>query len=321
MFNSTVNKRIIMEQTTNNILMIRPSNFNYNVQTAVNNYYQKDGIEIGLVNENAQKEFDLLVDKLKSNGINVMVFDDDLQHDTPDSVFPNNWITFHSNGDVAIYPMFAINRRLERREDILSFVEDKGFKINNIIDYTSAEDEDLFLEGTGSLVLDRVNKKAYCSISERSSEDLLIEFCEDFQYTPVIFNSFQNYDGKRLPIYHTNVMMCVADAFAIVCLDCIDNKDQRKNLVNHLTDDKKDIIQITEDQVENFSGNMLQLKDSKGKLILVMSDSAYKALSKDQIDKIEKHCKILSSAIPTIESCGGGSVRCMIAEVFIPISK
>lgn len=321
MFNSTVNKRIIMEQTTNNILMIRPSNFNYNVQTAVNNYYQKDGIEIGLVNENAQKEFDLLVDKLKSNGINVMVFDDDLQHDTPDSVFPNNWITFHSNGDVAIYPMFAINRRLERREDILSFVEDKGFKINNIVDYTSAEDEDLFLEGTGSLVLDRVNKKAYCSISERSSEDLLIEFCEDFQYTPVIFNSFQNYDGKRLSIYHTNVMMCVADTFAIVCLDCIDNKDQRKNLVNHLTDDKKDIIQITEDQVENFSGNMLQLKDSKGNLILVMSDSAYKALSKDQVGKIEKHSKILSSAIPTIESCGGGSVRCMIAEVFIPISK
>ena len=321
MFNSTVNKRIIMEQTTNNILMIRPSNFNYNVQTAVNNYYQKDGIEIDLVNENAQKEFDLLVDKLKSNGINVMVFDDDLQHDTPDSVFPNNWITFHSNGDVAVYPMFAINRRLERREDILSFVEDKGFKINNIVDYTSAEDEDHFLEGTGSLVLDRVNKKAYCSISERSSEDLLIEFCEDFQYTPVIFNSFQNYDGKRLPIYHTNVMMCVADTFAIVCLDCIDNKDQRKNLVNHLTDDKKDIIQITEDQVENFSGNMLQLKDSKGNSILVMSDSAYKALSKDQIDKIEKYCKILSSAIPTIESCGGGSVRCMIAEVFIPISK
>ena len=136
--------------------------------------------------------YELLVDKLKSNGINVMVFDDDLQHDTPDSVFPNNWITFHSNGDVAIYPMFAINRRLERREDILSFVEDKGFKINNIVDYTSAEDEDLFLEGTGSLVLDRVNKKAYCSISERSSEDLLIEFCEDFQYTPVIFNSFHN---------------------------------------------------------------------------------------------------------------------------------
>ncbi len=321
MFNSTVNKRIIMEQTTNNILMIRPSNFNYNVQTAVNNYYQKDGIEIDLVNENAQKEFDLLVDKLKSNGINVMVFDDDLQHDTPDSVFPNNWITFHSNGDVAVYPMFAINRRLERREDILSFVEDKGFKINNIVDYTSAEDEDLFLEGTGSLVLDRVNKKAYCSISERSSEDLLIEFCEDFQYTPVIFNSFQNYDGKRLPIYHTNVMMCVADTFAIVCLDCIDNKDQRKNLVNHLNDDKKDIIQITENQVENFSGNMLQLKDSKGNSILVMSDSAYNSLSKDQVGKIEKHCKILSSPIPTIESCGGGSVRCMIAEVFIPISK
>ena len=302
--------------------MIRPANFNYNDQTASNNYYQKRGIgSPESINENAQKEFDLLVEKLKSNGINVLVFDDDLKHETTDAVFPNNWISFHSNGDIAIYPMFAINRRLERREDVFSFVEDRGFSIKNVVDYTSAEDENLFLEGTGSMVLDRVNRKAYCSISERSSENLLIEFCEDFQYTPVIFNSFQNVQGQRLAIYHTNVMMCVAETFAIVCLDSVDNEAQRKTLTNQLIENGKEIIEISEDQLENFSGNMLQLKDSGGNPILVMSESAHKALNKLQIDKIQKHCNLLYSPIPTIERCGGGSVRCMIAEVFLPISK
>ena len=310
-----------MQQTTNNILMIRPVDFNFNHQTAINNHYQKTQDGLDAVNEKAQKEFDLLVEKLQSNGINVLVFDDDLSHDTPDSIFPNNWITFHSNGDIALYPMFAINRRLERREDVLSFVEEKGFSINNIVDYTSAENEDLFLEGTGSMILDRTNKKVYCSLSQRSSEEILIEFCEDFQYTPVVFNSFQNVNDQRLPIYHTNVMMCIAETFAVVCLESIDDQSQQKNVVNHLSESGKEIIEISEDQVEKFSGNMLQLKDTNGDAILVMSDSAHMALTKQQVDKIQKHCKILSSPIPTIETCGGGSVRCMIAEVFLPISK
>ena len=310
-----------MQQITNNILMIRPVDFNFNHQTAINNHYQKTEDGLDAVNEKAQKEFDLLVEKLQSNGINMLVFDDDLSHDTPDSIFPNNWITFHSNGDVALYPMFAINRRLERREDVLSFVEEKGFLINNIVDYTSAENEDLFLEGTGSMILDRTNKKAYCSLSQRSSEEILIEFCEDFQYTPVVFNSFQNVNDQRLPIYHTNVMMCIAETFAVVCLESIDDESQQKNVVNHLSESGKEIIEISENQVEKFSGNMLQLKDTNGDSILVMSDSAHKALTKQQVDKIQKHCKILSSPIPTIETCGGGSVRCMIAEVFLPISK
>ena len=301
--------------------MIRPVDFNFNHQTAINNHYQKTEDGLDAVNEKAQEEFDLLVEKLQSNGINVLVFDDDLSHDTPDSIFPNNWITFHSNGDIALYPMFAINRRLERREDVLSFVEEKGFSINNIVDYTSAENEDLFLEGTGSMILDRTNKKAYCSLSQRSSEEILIEFCEDFQYTPVVFNSFQNVNDQRLPIYHTNVMMCIAETFAVVCLESIDDESQQKNVVNHLSESGKEIIEISEDQVEKFSGNMLQLKDANGDSILVMSDSAHKALTKHQVDKIQKHCKILSSPIPTIETCGGGSVRCMIAEVFLPISK
>lgn len=310
-----------MQQTTNNILMIRPVDFNFNHQTAINNHYQKTQDGLDAVNEKAQKEFDLLVEKLQSNGINVLVFDDDLSHDTPDSIFPNNWITFHSNGDIALYPMFAINRRLERREDVLSFVEEKSFSINNIVDYTSAENEDLFLEGTGSMILDRANKKVYCSLSQRSSEEILIEFCEDFQYTPVVFNSFQNANNQRLPIYHTNVMMCIAETFAVVCLESIDDESQQKNVVNHLSESGKEIIEISEDQVEKFSGNMLQLKDTNGDAILVMSDSAHMALTKQQVDKIQKHCKILSSPIPTIETCGGGSVRCMIAEVFLPISK
>ena len=310
-----------MQQTTNNILMIRPVDFNFNHQTAINNHYQKTQDGLDAVNEKAQKEFDLLVEKLQSNGINVLVFDDDLSHDTPDSIFPNNWITFHSNGDIALYPMFAINRRLERREDVLSFVEEKGFSINNIVDYTSAENEDLFLEGTGSMILDRANKKVYCSLSQRSSEEILIEFCEDFQYTPVVFNSFQNVNDQRLPIYHTNVMMCIAETFAVVCLESIDDQSQQKNVVNHLSESGKEIIEISEDQVEKFSGNMLQLKDTNGDAILVMSDSAFKALTKQQVDKIQKHSKILSNPIPTIETCGGGSVRCMIAEVFLPISK
>lgn len=301
--------------------MIRPVDFNFNHQTAINNHYQKTQDGLDAVNEKAQKEFDLLVEKLQSNGINVLVFDDDLSHDTPDSIFPNNWITFHSNGDIALYPMFAINRRLERREDVLSFVEEKGFSINNIVDYTSAENEDLFLEGTGSMILDRANKKVYCSLSQRSSEEILIEFCEDFQYTPVVFNSFQNANNQRLPIYHTNVMMCIAETFAVVCLESIDDESQQKNVVNHLSESGKEIIEISEDQVEKFSGNMLQLKDTNGDAILVMSDSAHMALTKQQVDKIQKHCKILSSPIPTIETCGGGSVRCMIAEVFLPISK
>ena len=310
-----------MQQTTNNILMIRPVDFNFNHQTAINNHYQKTQDGLDAVNEKAQKEFDLLVEKLQSNGINVLVFDDDLSHDTPDSIFPNNWITFHSNGDIALYPMFAINRRLERREDVLSFVEEKGFSINNIVDYTSAENEDLFLEGTGSMILDRTNKKVYCSLSQRSSEEILIEFCEDFQYTPVVFNSFQNVNDQRLPIYHTNVMMCIAETFAVVCLESIDDQSQQKNVVNHLSESGKEIIEISEDQVEKFSGNMLQLKDTNGDAILVMSDSAHMALTKQQVDKIQKHSKILSNPIPTIETCGGGSVRCMIAEVFLPISK
>jgi len=309
-----------MRQTTNTILMIRPIAFRMNEQTVVNNYYQKvlDYGNPETVNFKAIQEFDAFVEKLKSVGVNVIVIQDKKEPDTPDSIFPNNWISFHETGDVALYPMFAENRRLERREDILDVLEDKGFEITEIMDYTSAEEDDIFLEGTGSIILDREFNKAYCALSPRADEEIFIEFCEDFDMSPIIFEAFQTVNGERKAIYHTNVMMSVAETFAIVCGDAIDDKKERKMVLENLKADGKEIILITEEQVSKFAGNMLQVRGKDDKRYLVMSDSAFNSLTKAQIDKIEKHCEILHINIDTIEACGGGSARCMMAEVFLP---
>ena len=310
-----------MQQTTSTILMIRPINFRMNEQTAVNNYYQKvlDNLLPETVNKKAQQEFDAFVDKLQKVGVHVIVVEDSRAFDTPDSIFPNNWISFHQNGTVGLYPMFAENRRLERREDILETLEAKGFVINNIVDYTRAEEEGVFLEGTGSLFLDRENGMAYCALSPRADEELFIEFCEDFEFTPVIFKANQTVNGTRKAIYHTNVMMCLGETFAVICLSSIDDKGERKNVIQHLKEDGKEIIDITEDQVNNFAGNMLQVKGAHGDLYLVMSQSAYDSLTSAQIQKLKNHNKaIVSSSLDTIEACGGGSARCMMAEVFLP---
>ncbi|WP_282134410.1 citrulline utilization hydrolase CtlX [Seonamhaeicola maritimus] len=309
-----------MQQTTNTILMVRPINFRMNEQTAVNNYYQKviDDLLPASVNKKAQEEFDAYVDKLKSFGISVIVVSDTDEYDTPDSIFPNNWISFHQNGTVALYPMFAENRRYERREDILNTLEESGFLIENVVDYTSAEAEDIFLEGTGSLLLDRANGKAYCALSPRADEDLFIEFCEDFEYTPVVFTAYQTINGTRKAIYHTNVMMCLAETFAVICLDAIDDKKERKHVVKHLKENNKEVIAITEGQVNCFAGNMLQVKGANDQLYLIMSQAAYNSLTPNQVKQIEKHCPIISSSLDTIEACGGGSARCMMAEVFLP---
>ena len=308
-----------MQLTTNTILMIRPVNFRMNEETAVNNYFQEDlDIKNAEINRKALEEFDEFEEKLRTVGINVIVESDDKLMDTPDSIFPNNWVSFHGNGDVAIYPMFAENRRKERRDEVFIRLENEGFKIENIIDYTSAEDEGIFLEGTGSLILDRVNSKAYCALSPRADEDLFIEFCEDFEYTPIIFTANQTVEGKRLAIYHTNVMMCLAENFAIICLDTIDDKKERKNVVKNLKQDGKEIISITEVQMHQFAGNMLQLRGEKNQRYLIMSNSAHNSLTPQQINAIEKYCPIISSSLKTIETCGGGSARCMMAEVFLP---
>jgi len=308
-----------MSQSTNTILMIRPINFRMNEQTAVNNYYQKD-IDVlpETINVKAQKEFDDFVIKLKSKGVEVIVISDSEENDTPDSVFPNNWISFHKEGTVGLYPMFAVNRRFERREDILLALEELGFNIKNVVDYTNAEEEHVFLEGTGSLCLDRINHKAYCALSPRADEDLFIEFCEDFEYTPVLFTAYQTVSDERLPIYHTNVMMCVGDTFAVICTSSIDDKKERKNVIKHLKEDGKEIINISEKQVNSFAGNMLQVKGAKDASYIVMSQEAYNSLTELQIKTLQKHGEILSSSLNTIQTCGGGSARCMMAEVFLP---
>ena len=304
------------KQITDTVLMIRPVRFRTNEETIVNNYFQK-GINITQeeINRKAQQEFDMLVQKLKEVGVHVIQVEDIYEQDTPDSIFPNNWISFHNNGDVAIYPMFAENRRRERREDILDIVEEAGFEIENVYDYTEAENEGLYLEGTGAMVLDRIHRKAYCALSARASEELFIEFCEDFEYTPVIFKAFQHADGELKPIYHTNVMMALGETFVIICPDVIEDKSERKNVLHHLKEDHKEIITISPEQVDYFVGNMLQVKGKDAKY-LVMSKTAYNALTPQQIEAIERHTQILYSDLSTIEVCGGGSARCMLAEVF-----
>ncbi|MAZ26422.1 MAG: amidinotransferase [Cytophagaceae bacterium] len=308
-----------MKHITDTVVMVRPAAFRMNEQTAVNNYFQEDiDIKNEQINLKAQHEFDTFVSKLKAAGINVLVLQDTKENDTPDSIFPNNWVSTHDNGDLAIYPMYAKNRRNERREEFFQLIEDAGFVISNIVDYTDAEDEGVFLEGTGSIVLDRANEKAYCALSPRADEELFVEFCEDFGYFPVIFTAYQSHEGKRLPIYHTNVMMCIADKFCIICLQSIDNKKERGNVMDHLRESGKEIISISEKQMEHFAGNMLQVKNKEGKKYLVMSAAAHKSLEDSQVAAIRKYCEIISSDISTIETCGGGSARCMMAEVFLP---
>jgi hypothetical protein len=306
-------------QLTQHILMIRPAQFRMNEQTVINNYFQiSPALPPADVINKAQEEFDNFVDVLMAKGVQVTVVQDTEDPDTPDALFPNNWVSFHADGTVALYPMFAENRRLERREAILELLEEGGFIIDQVMDYTTAEDAGVFLEGTGSLILDRVHNKAYCALSTRADEELFIEFCEDFEYTPVIFKAFQTVGQKRLSIYHTNVMMCLAESFAVICLDSIDNTKERKAVLAHLKEDGKEVIAISEDQMHHFAGNMLQVLGDNNTPYLVMSTSAFKSLNSNQLVKIAQHCEIIHSDLHTIETAGGGSARCMMAEVFLP---
>lgn len=310
------------KQITDTIFMVRPVAFRTNEQTKVNNYFQEElAILNSEINLKAQEEFDVFVEKLRSVGIKVIITSDDKKMDTPDSIFPNNWMSTHANGDFVIYPMYAENRRKERREEVLDLIESEGFRINNVIDYTEAENEGYFLEGTGSIVLDRVNGKAYCALSARADEELFIEFCEDFDYFPIVFTANQTVEDKRLAIYHTNVMMAMAEHFCVIALTTIDDKKERKNLINHLKESGKEIIAISEEQMNQFAGNMLQLKNKDGDTFMVMSLAAYKSLNPNQIKSIEKDCTIIHSDLSIIETCGGGSARCMMAEVFLPINE
>lgn len=300
--------------------MVEPVDFRFNEETAVNNYFQskpEDSQES--VQEKALSEFRNMVSKLREHGVNVIVLQDTPDPHTPDSIFPNNWISFHENKMIALYPMFAKNRRVERREDdVLALLEEKGFVAEEIMDYSSAEEDNVFLEGTGSIILDRVNKIAYACVSPRTDEELFYEFCEDFEYEPVLFEANHTVDNERKQIYHTNVMMCVGDEYAVIALSTIDDKTEKEFVINKLKSSGKEIIDITEEQMHQFAGNMLQVGGIGNSKYLVMSENAYNSLTQKQIDQIEKFNPIIKVDIDTIETLGGGSARCMMAEVFLP---
>jgi hypothetical protein len=313
---------MIEQQSCDTLLLIEPVAFGFNRQTAGNNFFQQpDNKPEALIREEARTEFHRMMDILKENAIDLIIVKDTPEPHTPDSIFPNNWVSFHQDGQVALYPMFADNRRLERRSDILSLLEEKGFMIQKIIDYSPFEKEGHFLEGTGSMVLDRENKVAYAALSERTSKDLFLKFCDDFQFTPCCFTANQTLGNKRLPIYHTNVMMCIGNRYAVVCLESVDGQTERRKIIDSLSANQKEIIEITEKQMNQFAGNMLQIENRQGEKLLVMSESAHSALSEKQIEQLSGYNKIIRIPIPTIEKQGGGSVRCMIAEIFLPKNK
>ena len=301
--------------------MVRPSAFRMNEETADNNYYQKvlDNLSPEDVIDSALEEFDNMVEILTAEGVNVIVVEDDPDTDTPDAIFPNNWISFHSDGRVALYPMFAPNRRTERREDIiLDLQHNHGFEVKEIVDFTEFEEHNTFLEGTGSIVLDRANHKAYAAISPRTDKVAFAQFCEAFNYDGIVFDSLQSVDNKRESIYHTNVMMCVGTGWATVCLDSLDHEEDVSLVRESLEENNIEIIPLSEDQISHFAGNMLEVASTNDdEARIVMSTSALKALNPDQIQKLSSYGKIVSIPLDVIEACGGGSARCMMAEIHL----
>ena len=298
------------------ILMIEPVAFGFNDQTAVNNYFQqKDFHPEADIQQLALVEFNNMVETLRANGVNVLVVKDTEQPHTPDSIFPNNWISFHEDGQAIMYPMFATNRRAERRKDIIEYVSTHGSPINNVDDFTFWEEKKLFLEGTGSMVFDRENKIAYAALSERTDKFVFLQFCSVFDFKPVYFHAIQLVDGRQLPIYHTNVMMCVADKYALICTNSIENEGELMRVYDQLEQSGKEVIPISRQQMHCFAGNMLQVENRDGKLFLVMSQSAFNSLTEHQIELLKSYNELLVIPIPTIEKVGGGSVRCMMAEI------
>ena len=304
-------------QSTSHILMIRPVNFGFNEQTAGSNAFQIRDAKDDDANRKAQTEFDGMVNALCGDGVDVTVIDDTPEPYTPDSIFPNNWVSFHADGEVYLYPMQAENRRLERREDIIAKLEDR-FSVKHVIDLSRFEQENKFLEGTGSMVPDRENKIAYACISPRTDRDVLDLFCEHAGYRPVTFDAV---DEKGQAIYHTNVLMCVGTGFAVICLDSIPNPDEKLVVKESLSLTKKEIIDISFGQMNHFAGNMLEVKNSAGDTLIVMSQSAFDALLDEQKQILKKYGKLVHADIGTIETLGGGSARCMMAEVHLPVSS
>ncbi len=296
------------------LLMVRPIRFGYNAETAVNNAFQVAGQDQSAVQAKALEEFDNFVAQLRSHNIDVVVVEDTPEPHTPDSIFPNNWISFHKNSTIVLYPMFAENRRLERKETVIEMIKDR-FQIDSTIDLTKNESSDVFLEGTGSIILDRENKIAYACISPRTDKNLFLEFCEEMGYEPVVFTAV---DQKGKEIYHTNVMMCVADSYAVICLDSIQEADERAVVMGTLAQSGKVVVEIDFEQMNQFAGNMLQVTNEQGENFLVMSSQAYQSLTATQIEELESFNPIIHAPLYTIEANGGGSARCMMAEILLP---
>jgi hypothetical protein len=309
--------KIKFMQATSHILMIRPVRFAFNAETAVNNAFQVSGMEQEDVQSKALEEFDRFVGLLRENGVDVTVVEDIPEPQTPDAIFPNNWVSFHTDGTLVLYPMFAPNRRQERKAGVLEAIGQR-FEIRKRLDLSGWESRSRFLEGTGSMVLDRENRIAYASLSPRTDPDVLEDFCRRLQYQPISFNAFDTGDS---PIYHTNVMMCVGDRYVVICLDAIPNASERELVILTIEQTHKTVIPITLKQMNHFAGNMLQVENGEGEKLLVMSTQAFNSLSQDQMDVLTGFNRILHADLSVIETNGGGSARCMMAEVRLPIKK
>ena len=301
-------------QSTSKVLMVRPVRFGFNEQTAGNNSFQKRGYELS-AQDMALEEFDNFVSLLRANNVEVVVVEDTPEPHTPDSIFPNNWFSTHASGELVLYPMCAPNRRLERKESVLNVIKEIGErgKMRRIVDLTHWESENLFLEGTGSLIFDRKNRIVFACRSPRCDIAVLEDLCEKLDYE---FLDFGAYDRDGKPIYHTNVMMCVGDKFVVACLDSIKNIDERTEFISFVEDCDKELIEISIDQMEQFAGNMLQFRSTDGEPLLIMSATAKRALTTDQLESLMSYCKIISPELESIETNGGGSARCMLAEIF-----
>jgi hypothetical protein len=292
------------------IMMIEPVSFGFNEETAANNYFQRKE-QIDDAQSKALVEFKRFVEQLAFHDIDVLVVQDTPSPLTPDSIFPNNWISIHEEGTMVLYPMYAKNRRQERKQTVVDAVKN-SVGIHEIVDLTHFESSHKYLEGTGSMVLDRKNKIAYACISERTDEALFSTFCLKMNYTPMLFHA---QDQRGLPIYHTNVLMCMADQYVVICLDAVYDQIEREQLIEQFTATQKEIINISFDQMDHFCGNMLQVKNKIGDYFLVMSTQAFNHLDADQVKRLETYQPIIHSDITTIETLGGGSARCMMAEL------
>jgi hypothetical protein len=310
------NMKNSLKQTTQHLLMIKPVAFDFNAETAVNNAFQQKGSNSN-AQQKAEAEFDGFVQKLTDAGVDVTVVRDTPVPHTPDSIFPNNWISFHWDGTLILYPMYAVNRRAERKRHVLDTVF-KKFEVSNTLDFTKEETKNVFLEGTGSMVLDREHKIAYACLSPRTNQELFEEWCNQMAYTGC---SFYSVDDKGGEIYHTNVMMCVADQYVVICTESIQNAEEKQKVLTTITSSGKAIVEINYSQMNRFAGNMLQVETKNGEKILVMSSQAFHALTPAQVTQLETYNRILHSDLTTIETNGGGSARCMMAEVFLPPKK